>query len=320
MKRKGNLYEKIISIKNLYLAEKSAGKKKSKNKEIIEFRKNLDENILKLYISLNNDTYSISEYSHFIVREPKERKISKLDYKDRIVHHAILLYTEDIFVNNFISQTYSCIKKRGIHNCLNKLTEYLRNNNLQYCLKLDIRKFYPSINNKILKFLLRRKFKDKRLLKLFDKIIDSHKGVPLGNYTSQFFGNFYISQFDHWIKEQLKEKFYLRYCDDIVILENSKEHLHELRRKIQQYLLINLKLELSSYQVFEVNKQGIDFLGYKSYLRHILLRKSIKKRFIKMIKFKRNNKSIASYNGWLKHANCRNLEKKYLNKYEKSSV
>lgn len=296
MKRIGNLYNKIISIENLYLAERNAGKRKTKYSEIINFRRNLDENILKLHKSLINKNYVVSEYSYFLIYEPKERKISKLPYKDRIVHHAILLHTEVIFTSSFISQTYSCIKNRGIHNCLKILTKYIRNNDLSYCLKLDIRKFYPSINNDKLKLLLRRKFKDRDLLNLFDKIIDSHKGVPLGNYTSQFFGNFYISQFDHWVKEELSEKFYLRYCDDIVILGNSKEHLHNLRIKVQKYLLEELGLVLSNYQVFPIT-EGIDFLGYKSYKKYILLRKSIKLRFIRMIRYNRNKKSLASYNG-----------------------
>lgn len=312
MKRVGNLYDKIVSLENLFLAEIKAGKGKKKNKEIIKFREKLNENILELYNSLVNDTYFISGYFHFIIYEPKERKISRLSYKHRIVHHAILLHTETIFTKSFISQTYSCIKKRGIHKCLKTLVKYLKQDNTQYCLKLDIRKFYPSINNDKLKLLLRRKFKDKKLLELFDKIINSHIGIPLGNYTSQFFGNFYISQFDHWIKEELEEEYYLRYCDDIVILHNSKKHLHNLKVKIEKYLLDNLQLTLSNYQVFPVDKKGIDFLGYKTYRKYILLRKSIKLRFIKMIKYNNNKKSKASYNGWLKHANCRNLENKYM--------
>lgn len=312
MKRIGNLYQKIISIENLYIAEKKARKGKSKRKNIINFIKNLDDNIQKLHNELINKTYSTSEYYHFIIYEPKKRNISRLEYVDRIVHHAILIYLEPIFIKCFISQTYSCIKNRGIHGALKQLNKYLKNEKeTKYCLKIDIHKFYPSINNEILKNKLRRKFKDKDLLYLLDNIIDSIEGIPLGNYTSQFFGNFYINDFLHWLKQDKKVKLIV-YCDDIIILHNDKEFLHNLRIKIQEYLHNNLKLKLSKYQVFLVENRGIDFVGYKSYHTHILLRKSIKNKFKKMLKNNYNKKSIASYNGWLRYGNCKNLKNKLL--------
>jgi len=316
LKRIGNLYQKIISLENLYLAEEKARKGKKNRKDIIKFVKNLDDNIQKLHNELKNKTYSTSEYYHFTIYEPKQRNISRLKYVDRIVHHAILIHLEPIFIDCFISQTYSCIKKRGILGALNQLSKYLRDKEeTKYCLKIDIHKFYPSVNNKILKSQLRRKFKDIDLLYLLDNIIDSIKGLPLGNYTSQFFGNFYINNFLHWLKQNKKVKVIV-YCDDIVILGNDKQKLHELRKKIEKYLLINLKLKLSNYQVFPINSRGIDFVGYKSYHTHILLRDSIKRRFIKMLRYNYNQKSIASYHGWLVHGNCINLENKLLNHYK----
>lgn len=314
MKRIGYLYDKIVNIDNLYLAEKRAKKGKKLRKDIIEFNKNSNDNILQLYKELKEETYKTGEYYHFTIYEPKARNISKLPYRDRIVHQAIINILEPIFVKSFVPNTYSCIKKRGISRALLNLEKSLENHkNTEFCLKLDIKKFYPSISNTILKKLLKNKFKDKKLLKLLDNIIDSINGLPLGSYTSQFFANFYLNGLNKWLLEEKKVKHLFVYCDDIVILNKDKDFLHSLRRDIQLYLTHNLELELSNYQVFPVSKRGIDFLGYKSFHTHRLLRKSIKKNWIKMLRNHPNSKSIAAYNGWLKHGNCINLQNKYLN-------
>lgn len=315
MKRTGNLYQKICSLDNLILAESKARKGKSKHKDIIKFDLNKDNNLLKLHKLLINKSFKNSEYHVFTIFEGKERRIYKLPYyPDRIVHHAIMNILEPLFVSSFTSNTYSCIKGRGIHKGLVDVNNALNDkDNTQYCLKLDISKFYPNVDHDILKQLLRKKFKDKDLLYLLDEIIESAPGLPIGNYLSQFLANFYLTYFDHWIKEELKVKYYFRYCDDLVILSSNKKELHELRIKIQEYLKANLKLKIkSNYQVFPIKDRGLDFLGYKSYHDYILLRKSIKLRFIKMIKYNYNNKSIASYNGWLSWSNSKNLIHKYI--------
>jgi hypothetical protein len=313
MKRTGNLYNSIVSLENLYVASKKAQKGKTKHNDIINWNKDLDRNILELHKSLVEKSYAVPEYSIFIINEPKERTISKLPFKERVVHHAILNYLEPILKSCFISQTYSCIKGRGIHKCLKDLNRALLDKeNTIYCLKLDIKKFYPSIDNEILKAFLKRKFKDSDLLWLLGVIIDSCRGIPLGNYTSQWFGNLYLNSFDHWIKEEKRIKHYFRYCDDLVILGKNKEFLHILRKSIQLCIGKNLKLELSKYQIFPVISRGINFVGYVSYHSHIMLRKSIKKRLKRMIMKNPNRASIVSYKGWTLHANCRHLERKLL--------
>ena len=318
MKRKGFLYESIYNIENLKLAEKNARKGKQWQTGVIQFDKNAEDNIINLYHVLKNQEYRTSKYTVFKIFEGKEREICRLPYyPDRIVHHSIMNVLEPIFVATFTSNTYSCIKKRGIHKCANDLKKALRDKtNTQYCLKLDIKKFYPSIKHTILKELLARKFKDPKLIALLNEIIDSINngiGIPIGNYISQFLANFYLSAFDHWIKETLQIKYYFRYCDDIVILGKSKDELHSILFKIQQYL--HTKLELSvkpNHQVFPINSRGIDFVGYRFYHTHTLLRKRIKKNFIRMIKYNHNAKSIASYNGWLTHCNSINIKRKYI--------
>lgn len=312
MKRFGYLFDKIISIDNLHLASKNAGKRKKKSKEIIKWNNDLEYNIQKLHVSLRDKLYVVSEYFIFTIKEPKERIISKLPFRDRVVHHAIMIHLEPILKASFISQTYSCIKNRGIHKCLNDVRLALRDvPGTRYCLKLDIRKFYPSINNELLKAMLRTKLKDEDLLLLLNRIIDSTIGIPLGNFTSQWFGNFYLNKLDHWLKQDRKVIFF-RYCDDMVILGPDKSALHLLRNGIEDYLLINLKLTLSNYQVFPVESRGIDFVGYKIFHTHCLLRKSIKTRFVKMIRRNKNQRSINSYKGWINHCNGKNLLNKYL--------
>lgn len=307
MKRHGNIYHKIISLENLILADKKARKGKKKQKDLIKFDKNKTENILSLHNELLNKTYTTSQYTRFVIFEPKRREISKLPYKDRIVHHAVIAHIGPILTKSFISQTYSCIKGRGIHKCLRDLRFALKKDRPKYCLKIDINKFYPSINCDILKILLRKKFKDRDLLWLLDDIIDSTNGIPLGNYTSQWFGNFYLNEFDHWIKEIKKIKHYFRYCDDMVILSDDKEYLHKLKNEIEEFLYSNLKLKLSNYQVFLIESRGIDFLGYRCFYDYTLLRDLIKKRFIKMLRTNPNKRSINSYMGWCKFANTNRL-------------
>jgi RNA-directed DNA polymerase len=315
LKRYNNLYSKIYDTDNLILADKKARKGKLKQDGVKLHDINRDDNIINLHHLLVNKEYKTSEYKIFKIFEEKERIIFQLPYyPDRILHHGVMNILEPIFVSCFTKDTYSCIKKRGIHGAYRAIkTALLDKENSHYCLKIDIRKFYPSVNHIILKELLRKKFKDNDLLELLDEIIDSSEGLPIGNYISQYLANFYLTYFDHWIKENKQIKYYSRYCDDIVILAKDKESLHILLREIEEYLYTNLRLKLSNHQIFPVRKKGIDFVGYRFFsYSYILLRNSTKKRFIKMIKYNKNSKSIASYNGWLKYCNSKNLQNKYL--------
>lgn len=312
MKRRNNLYDQICSVENLNLADSIARKGKLNKPEIIEWDKNREQNIMELHEELETKTYVTSEYTIFTIYERKERIIFKLPYRDRVVHHAVMNILERIFVSSFTANTYSCIKGRGIHAALRALKKALTDKaGTQYCLKLDIKKFYPSVDHSIMKRLLWRKIKDTDLLYLLDGIIDSADGLPIGNYLSQYFANFYLTYFDHWIKEERKVKFYFRYADDMVILSDNKPYLHALLDEIRTYLQVNLKLIVKdNSQVFPVKDRGIDFVGYVFYHTHTLLRKSIKQSFARAVAKGGNPQSIASYKGWAKHCNSKNLIKK----------
>lgn len=330
LRRKGGFFEKLCTIENIELADSNARKSKKRSARYIAMHDaHKKEDNEKLLESFKNHTYKTSPYVKFRIYEPKERVIYKLPYyPDRIAQHAIMNVVKAYWTNLFISNTYSCIEGRGIHKCLHDVRRDLiktkDTGETKYCLKLDIVKFYPSIQHTILKEILRRKIKDKDFLQILDEIIDSVNscvdtkgvGVPIGNYLSQFYANIYLTDFDHWVKEVLKCRYYYRYADDIVILGNSKEELRVVLEKIQEYLWTKLRLKVKeNYQIFPVPIKGIDFVGYVIRPTHTLLRKSIKNKItlsaeryhLGLVTEESYRKAMASYYGWMKYANTKHL-------------
>lgn len=286
---------------------------------------------------LLNKTYNTSEYVTFIKHDSgKDREIFKLPYfPDRICQWAILQVIEPYLVKNFIKNTYSAIPGRGIHLALHDIDQAVQHDvpGTQYCLKIDARKYYPSINHDILKKKYRKLFKDDDLLWLLDEIIDStpgDTGIPIGNYLSQYSGNFYLSSFDHWMKEVKHVKYYYRYMDDIVVLGSDKKELHKLLLEIKEYFRKELKLTVKdNWQVFPTFVRGIDFVGYRTFLNYKLLRKSTCKQMKRKMnrlhkKVIDNNQlmnysewcAINSYKGWLIHCDSFRLSKKYIEPLE----
>lgn len=323
MKRHGNLWEKIISKDNLELAYERSRKHKSSFLAVRRFAHNSEEKLEKIRQSLINKTFHTAKYNEKKVFEPKERIIYVLPYSpDRIVQHALMNVLIPIFEKLFITDSYACIKGRGQHKGSKRCMEFVRKN--KYCLKCDIRKFYPSINQNILMSLLKRKIKCENTLWLLEDIVFSFNGgknVPIGNLTSQWFGNLYLTELDRFIKQELKIKCYLRYCDDFCLFGDDKKHLHYCKNEIEKFLTDRLDLSFSKSDIFKTS-QGVDFLGYRHFNNYILLRKSTSKRIIKRIKklpeklkygtigIDCYRSTIASTYGWLKHANTYNLQKK----------
>lgn len=316
MKRAGNVWQKVISMENLQLAAQKARKGKRNKYGVKQFDKNPEENLALLHVMLRNKTFTTSTYKTFKIYEPKEREVYALPYfPDQVVHHAAMNYLQPILLSTFTADTYACIPGRGIGKAFRALKKALNDQeNTAYCLKLDIKKFYPSVDHTVLKSQIRRKVKDKDFLWLIDDIIDSvSAGIPIGNFTSQYFSNFHLTGFDHWIKENIGVKYYFRYADDIVVLHRSKEYLHKLRARISQYLQEQLNLQLkSNYQVFPVISRGIDFVGYVFYHTHILMRKTIKKNFGRAVHKQKPRQTLAAYYGWAKPCNSKNLLRKLL--------
>lgn len=350
MKRYGDLFERIADINNIVRAHLNARKGKTKDKAVRRVDRDILGHCVKIRQMLLEKTYTTSEYHIFEIEDNgKHREIAELPYyPDRIIQWAVMQVIESVFLKHLIPTTYAALpgdkkwnKKRkkklstrGPHAALLKLQEYMEDEGAtRYCLKLDVKKFFPNIDKAILKSLLRRKFKDKDLLWLLDDIVDSYdkgnpKGIPIGSFTSQYFGNYYLSHFDHWIKEQKRVPYYLRYMDDIVILSDSKEYLHALRREIADYFAANLNLTIKgNWQVFPARVRGIDFVGYRHFGKYTLLRTSTKKRLKKATKRLRrkvergkaltpsNRSTIGSYNGILEWCDCTHLKEKTINQF-----
>lgn len=331
MKRIGNIYKRIYDTDNLRLAHKKASKDKGHYKDVTMVNKDVDTYLIELQELLRTKTYKVSDYVIKDINDNgKSRRLMKLPYyPDRIVQWAIMLQIEKILLSTFTSFTFASVKNRGIHKASSLLERYLKDKeNTVYCLKLDVKKFYPSIRHEILKELLAHKFKDKDLLELLFLIIDSMPGdvgIPIGSYLSQYFANFYMTYFDHWLKEKLKVRYVIRYMDDVIMLGKTKEYLHDVRKSIEEYLSTELALSLKgNWQVFPVEKRGIDFVGYRHFHEFRLLRKSIYKRFKaranKILRRcsdnqnigKRDFWSINSHIGWLAWCNGYNLLRHYI--------
>ncbi len=279
MKRYGNLYARICDIDNLREAAHNAASGKHKRDEVTVFFANLEENLAQLHRELTEKRYKTSPYDVFIKYEGKRREIYKLPFRDRVVHWAIMQVLEPIWTPQFTADTHACIKGRGMHSLLRKLREDLRDDpeGTAYCLKLDVRKFYPSIDHDKMKAVVRRKIKDPEVLWLLDGIIDSAPGVPIGNYISQYFANLYLSELDHLLKEVAGVRYYYRYADDMVLLAGDKPTLHGWLVLINDWLNEERHVDLKgNYQVFPVESRGIDFVGYVTFHTHCLARKKNK--------------------------------------------
>ena len=301
MKRTGNIYKELYSKENIEIAFQNAQEGKSHYKEVMEVNKNLNFYKSDLRYLLANKLFKTSEYTVYERKSGnKMRTIARLPYyPDRIVHHCIVQQLFKLWMNTLIRDTYAAIPGRGIHDGFKRVKQKLQDvPGTKYCLKTDIRKYFNSMDHDVMKLVNRKMIKDKDFLELLDGIIDSYPdGNPIGNYVSQWFANIYLSWFDHYCKEVLKCKYYFRYNDDVVILDSSKQRLHGVLVAVNNYYYSKLNVQMkSNYQIFPVDKRGIDFLGYRFFHKYILVRKRIVKNMKKNID---NPKSMASYWGWL---------------------
>lgn len=321
-----NLYSKLYSLDNLLLAWKKARKNKTKKDYVIEFEKNLFQNLLKLQEELKEQTYSPKPLKTFILRDPKTRKISKSDFRDRIVHHAIINIIEPIFNKIFIYD--SCANRKGKGNLFaikrfyffirkisrnGKINGWFNNNQIRgYCFKADIKHYFQEVNQDILLKILKRKIRDGKVIWLINIILknfdNKQKGMPLGNLTSQFFANVYLNELDYFIKHEIKAKYYIRYVDDFVILSSSKSQLKIWKKEINRFLKEKLKLELhpDKSRIIPLSK-GIDFVGFRNFYYYRLLRKrNIRKMLWKIDQYKGGKipkvKILESFQGWNAYA------------------
>lgn len=332
-----NIFSEIISLENLFLAWNEFKRGKTKRFDVQQFEFNLEDNLFQLYQELKNKTYKHSEYTSFCVQDPKLRHIHKAKVRDRIVHHLISKYLNNIYDKTFICDSYSCRKNKGTHKAIERLNRFSflmsRNNTRNfYALKCDIRKFFDSMDHDILIEILIKRIKDKDFLWLISEIIDSfkkfnNKGIPLGNLTSQYFANIYLNELDKFVKHKLKIRYYIRYMDDFVILDNNRDYLGKITDSIEKFLSDNLKLSLHPDKILiRKYQQGVDFLGYITLPHCRILRTKTKRRIFKRIEDKINdfkngeisreslNQTIQSYLGVLSHCDSHKLKQLLKNK------
>ena len=265
MQRVGKLKESFLSFENLYAAYKKAYRG-TKNYQAYAFAFDADRELLKLKQELTDGTYEPGNYNYFTIKEPKERIIAVSPFRDRVVHHALVNVIEPIYEKRFIFDSYATRKEKGTHKAIARAQYFLRKNG-RY-LKMDVRKYFDSIDHSVLNVILQRKIKDPYILDLCGKIIakggSGIKGLPIGNLTSQFFANVYLDVFDHYIKDDLKVKGYVRYMDDFCIFDPNKETLKEQRDKIKIYLSEKLRLEVKeSATLINGKLHGLPFLGVR---------------------------------------------------------
>ena len=287
-----NEFYKNLSYLKLMEAHLKARKGKGYRKEIILFNLKQEEYIMWLYESLRNKTYKHGGYTSFYVYEPKLRKIEKSRYIDRIVHRWVVdNFLEPYFVPTFINTSFACLKNKGMHKSALYVQDTMKHLkriwNNYYILKMDVRKYFDSINKNILVAILKRKIKDKDLMWLINEILFANKrevGLEIGNYTSQMFANIYLNEIDFYIKNKLKVKYYCRYLDDSVLMVRTKEEAKYLLEKIKTFLKDNLELELNEkIQIFK-SSQGVNFCGYKINEYRLKIRDKGKRKLKKKIK------------------------------------
>lgn len=303
-------YNDIISLENLCLAWEEFIIGKKKKLDVVEFSRGLMDNIVELHEDLVKQTYRHGGYKSFFVNDPKRRHIHKASVRDRLVHHAVYRVLYPFFDKLFIADSFSCRVDKGTHRALNRFRKFVRQvsrNNTRTCwvLKCDIRKFFASIDHKILLDILATRIPDKNILWLLEIIIGSFEiGLPLGNLTSQLFANVYLDRFDQFVKHKLKAKFYIRYADDFVFLSSDKLWLKEILPLVDKFLQKNLYLTLHPDKIFlQTIASGVDFLGWVNFSNHRIIRRTTKRRMLAQIKDQQTDAAFQSYLGLLKHGN-----------------
>ena len=322
MKRLGNLYPLVCDKDNIRRAINKACCGKRKRHDVQRVLRDVDKAVDTIHEMLVNKTYEPSDYTSEIVRDGsfnKERVISKPNFfPDQCIHWAIYLVIKDWIYKGLYVFSCGSVPGRGVHYGKKYVEKWVRTDhkNTKYYLKLDIRKFYPSVEPERLMAKLRKKLKDKDLLELLGKILSKSDGLPIGILLSQMFANFYISDIDHFIKQDLNATYYLRYMDDMVVLGSNKKQLHKMRLLINEKLKENGLTLKANWQVYRLAKEPLDFMGFRFFQDRTILRKSIMYRIVRTVKrvylkgracSYKDACAVISYLGWIKHSDSHTL-------------
>ena len=313
-----NVFDEHLTFVKLLEAEQRASIGKKNKKEVILFEMDLETNIIKILNELKNDTYKFGKYRSFIIYEPKERLIRSLPFRDRIVHQwYIEEFIKPFMYKRFIKDTYACLDDKGTHKAVEITQKYMKRMKKKYgkyyILKCDIKKYFYSIDKSILINILSNLISDKKLMSFTYKILADGENIsiPIGNYTSQWFANIYLNELDHYVKEKLCVKYYVRYMDDFIFLLKDKEECKLVLNNIRAFLSEKLHLELNHKTKYYPSTMGINFCGFRIFETHRLLRNRCKKKIKKNInlwnrlyleKKLNKHKVLLCWNSFLGHA------------------
>ncbi len=308
-------------MENLLLAWSEFVKGKRNRKDVQEFESALMDNILALHRDLKEKTHTHGAYEAFKVNDPKPRDIHKATVRDRLLHHALYRKLYPFFETTFIGDSYSCRRRKGTHKAMQRFREYaykVSKNRIRTCwvLKCDIKKFFASINQRILMGIIASRISDTNIVALIHNIVESFhstaagKGLPLGNLTSQLLVNVYMNEFDQWVKHHLKATYYIRYADDFVVQSHNKQTLETRLPQMRQFLEEKLALTLRPNKVsIETLASGVDFLGWVHFPNHRVLRTNTKRRMLRKVQgLTKDDAVVGSYRGLLRWGNARKLE------------
>ena len=321
MKSYKNLWEQFISPENFELAARRAVKSKKAKNVVQRFLRRKDELLQKLRAKLIAGTFKTSAYKTFTIYEPKKRVIYKLPlYPDHVLHHALINVLGPIWQKMFIRDSFACIPDRGLHAASKRTMDFVRRN--KYVLQCDIRKFYPSINHDKMMQIIAHKIHDRRIVRILDEIVRSVGGqtnLPIGNLTSQWMGNVYMNELDHFVKQGLRWRDYIRYCDDFCLYGNDLQQMKAAAGEIRGFVERELKM-IFSHSVIHRTADGISFVGYRHFKKFILLRRvsaqKIKRRLCNIVSHNDSGEhaigQVAAAYGWSKWACCYNWRRTYL--------
>ena len=290
MKRAGRLFEKVADFHALAAAARRAARGKGGSASAASFIFHLETEALALQRELMDESYRPRPYRTFYVSEPKARTISAADFRDRVAHHSLCAVLEPLFERAAIFDSYACRTGKGSHAAVRRARSFAAR--CGYFLKLDVRKFFETVDHAVLKAGLRRLVKDDRVLRLADRIIDHGapgsapgRGLPIGNLTSQHFANHYLSPLDHFIKEKLRARGYVRYMDDLLLFADSKASLRDAHGRIRAFLEEGLRLELKAEAtVLAPVSEGVPFLGLRLWPGAVRLDGAGKRRFLRALR------------------------------------
>lgn len=348
MKRVGQLFERIVDYENLFEAYLNARKGKRFRGEVLDFTNTVEEELIQLQNELIYETYKVGRYREFYVHHPKKRLIMALPFRDRVVQWAIYQVIEPYFERQFIKDSYACRKEKGVHKAAERVQYWLRKMDRQkgrtYYLQMDISKYFYRIDHEILLSIINRTIKDKRVMRLLEKIIKSEDtkfgiplgdhfyeqerldgiGMPIGNLTSQLFANVYLNELDQYAKHEMKIKYYIRYMDDIVILSKDKKELREILFETDIFLQSELNLQLNNKTKIDNINHGVEFVGRRIWPTHMKLKKETVKNMKKRLRYIQKQFALgevgtdevravlSSYLGLMKHTDSYNLKRKIL--------